>query len=688
MTVDRNKLEQLAMRQLQKGQLDRALDSYIQLLRADPRNRRVRKTIAELHLRLGQNKEAERRFLEVVESLRKEGNNRAAIPIYQQLIPLRPKDHEVIDELGDCYLAAGFPNDARKCYERAVEMTARLKPDKAQEIQRKLVRLAPGEVPLRVRHAELLEAAKWSERAFSAWVALGEESRRLGRPDDQARFLERALTLRDDWETRVGAAEARIKMGEPRQGLAHLQKAFAEKQTVAVIALLAEGLQAVQQLPKARQLWLQASRLYKEAGEVSAQVRALQAALECSGGEDAVIARELSAAGEALAQSKLRLDTLEWARPRTEREIEVVIRARVQADYGFPERALETLKGADDLRDALSVRIALAELLASQGDREGALEALTGLRAPTPESRQQLYIRRQLLAGEEIADAPEDELLDDDLLDDDDDLLDDDDDLLDDDDDLLDDDDDLLDDDDPTGEVVRPLAMLREADGDRLASSGDIAGAVDAYREAMNADPNNERVLVKLGEMMSRLDQEPDTSSVFRTGGTFAEVSPDDEVFDDTLFDDTLSSSPAGIIDDVDDFDDDFDDGFDDGFGDEPEDPALAEARARISVGMYREAASFLKGRQDLQAMTLVAKIRVAIGDLRGARNALRGALSAAVPGETGYTEALWTLSEVYIQAKKPRAALRMIEEIESTDSDYRPQEVADRRRGLALMSG
>ena len=53
MSVERNKLEQQAMRQLQKGRLEQALGSYQQLLRLDPRSRRVRKTVAELHRRLG-----------------------------------------------------------------------------------------------------------------------------------------------------------------------------------------------------------------------------------------------------------------------------------------------------------------------------------------------------------------------------------------------------------------------------------------------------------------------------------------------------------------------------------------------------------------------------------------------------------------------------------------------------------
>ena len=664
MAVDRNKLEQQAMRQLQKGQIEQALSSYQQLLRLDPRSRRVRKTVAELHLRLGQNKDAERRFLEIVESLRKDGKERSAIPIYQQLLRLRPKDHEIVDELGDCYRTSSFPTDARKCYEKAVEMTARNKPDKAQEIQLKLVALSPGEFPLRIRHAELLEASNWSERAFFAWVALGKESRRVGRPDEQARFLERAMTLREDWNVLVDAAEARIRMGDPRQGLVHLQKAHAEQQTVRVLALLAEGLQALDQKPKARQLWLQAARLYKEAGEIDRHVRALRGALECSGGQDPTIQAELKEADEVLALRSLRLWEQDWVQPNNQRQVEVVIKAKVEADYGFKDRARQTLEAASDIRKALSARIALAEILVDLGELEAALEELAQVTAPDAAATQQLHLRQQILRGEKPMSKAGDELNGDDLIDDD---------LIDDDDDLIDDDDELLDDstDDDDG-----VAAAHEAEGDRLAIAGRVKEAVAAYRTAIDADPTNDSLLVKLGEMMARLDDEPDDASSddfsfsFSQGGTFAEISPDD-----------IEDDPEGG------FGDGFDDGFDDDFDDEPaEDEALSEARARISVGMFREAVPFLKGRQDLPARTLVAQIQIGVGDLRGARNVLRSALGQSARGEQGYQEAIWTLADLYTQAKKPDAGLKMLDELQEADPSWRKRDCKARRRGLELM--
>ena len=682
MAVDRNTLEQKAMRLLERGRTQQALDTYLQILRQDPRNRRLRKTIAELHLRLGQNKEAERRFLEVVEALRKDGQDRAAIPIYQQLIPLRPKDHQMVNEQGDCYLAAGFPNDARQCYERAVEMTARLKPDQAQEIQGKIVRLAPGEMPVRVRQAELLEAANWSERAFNAWCALGTESARLGRPDDQVRFLERALTLRQEWGAVVDLAEAKIKAGDARGALVLLQQALQERKDVRIIALFGAAVQAVGQPAKAKQLWQQAARMYAEADDVENRAKALRAALECAGGRDAAIEAELKEADATLAQMSLRLDAQEWARPRSEREVEVVIRARVQADYGFPDRARQTLEGAADIRKVASVQAMLVEVLAMLGDDAAAISELSQVRPESIAGRQQVATRLAILRGETPPDG--DEIIEDEFIDDDE--------MLDDDDDLLDDDD-MLDEDDPTPVPTRaaPARSTRggssgsggesaEARGDTLARQGNLRGAAAAYREAMDADPNNEDVLFKLGDVMAMMeDDEPAPAPEPASGGfsfgdtTFAEVSPDD-----------MDLGPSSS----------FDDGFDDGFGgaparkERPLDPQLLQARGRISVGMFREAAPFLKGRTDLPAQVLIARIWLEVGDLRKARNILRGAVGQADKSGEDYLEALWTLVDVYTRAKKPDAALHMIEEIEAADRGWRRWMIRDRRAGLEVMLG
>ena len=69
MAIDRNLLEQEALALLNRGQVEKALNRYQALLRADPRDRRIRQKVAELLLRMGRRGEGERLLREVADSL-------------------------------------------------------------------------------------------------------------------------------------------------------------------------------------------------------------------------------------------------------------------------------------------------------------------------------------------------------------------------------------------------------------------------------------------------------------------------------------------------------------------------------------------------------------------------------------------------------------------------------------------
>jgi tetratricopeptide (TPR) repeat protein len=397
--TERDKLEQEALKLLEKGQTDRALERYQALLKADPRDRRVRQKVAELLLKLGRAPEAERHLREIVKALVSSGQERAAISVFQQLVKMRADDAELRTQLGDAYLAAGFPNDARAAYEQSVEML-RIQPAKAVEVQRRIIKLAPGEFPQKVKLGELMEAANWTEAAFLEWRGLSQEAQRLGRPDDRARFLELALRLRpDNVEVKVDAAEARVAMGEPRLAVPHLEAAIkAAPGNARALALLGTAYEKLDQTELARGIWLTVARNLKDAGDVVGRADALRHAVSC-GATDPVITAELSVADLQAERARLRLDGQDWAQPEVDAELLPVVRASVQARYGFPDRARRTLEGSGAVRGSRAVRVALAELLAATGDAAAAVRELAEIAPPSPAARDQLEIRSAALAG-------------------------------------------------------------------------------------------------------------------------------------------------------------------------------------------------------------------------------------------------------------------------------------------------
>lgn len=704
MVNERDRLEQEALKLLEKGQIDRALERYQALLKSDPRDRRLRQKVAELLLKLGRPAEAERHLREIAKGLMSAGQERAAIGVLQQVIKIKPDDPELRLLLGDCYLASGFPNDARTCFDQVLEMY-RTQPAKAIEVLKKLIRLSPGELPLKVKMAELMEAANWNEAAFAEWRNLAADALRHGRPDDRARFLEAALRLRSDAvEVRVEAADARLAMGEPRLAQVHLEGVVKLQPThVRAQTLFAQTLEKLERADLAREVWKTVARLNEGGGDATARADALRRAIAC-GDDNPVLKAQLAESDRLAERQKLRLDSQEWASPVDEAQAEVVLRAGVQARYGFPDRARATLLGARPaLRATLSLRIALAELYAAAGQPSEALAELSGLVAPTADAREQLAIRVAVLGG---APAAADEA----VIDDGDGHLDeivDDDEIIDDeptantadepaspfdvDDTFFDngDGDELVDDgptNPPEAPAVDAAAVARlEVEAARLARIGDRDGALEAYRQALEADPSRDDLLAKMSDLLSAPDPEPPFG---------VSTEPADALGD--LFGGGGSSFDLGDI-----------------FGALPAAPvapappprtapapapvaaaaprpvaggALLDAEAWLLLGKGREALAALGDQPALAARILAARALRAMGELPRASSELQGALAEAAEDDPSYAEALFELALLQAATQKLRGARRTLDELLDLAPDFRPADLAALRRALELV--
>ena len=136
----------------------------------------------------------------------------------------------------------------------------------------------------------------------------------------------------------------------------------------------------MEQQPKAKKVFLQLAKVFEERNDVVDRMDALQRAAACDP-DDAALASEVGAAVAMAERVKLRLSAQEWSAPSSEEEAQVVVRARVLADYGFPDRAKAVLEESNGVRESVSVRAMMAEVLAQLDDVSGAIaemEAIAG----------------------------------------------------------------------------------------------------------------------------------------------------------------------------------------------------------------------------------------------------------------------------------------------------------------------
>jgi tetratricopeptide (TPR) repeat protein len=647
MTNNRQRLEQEALQALNRGSVDGALQAYLNILRSDPKDRRIRQKVGDIYLKLGKQQDAERHLREVAEGLLKEGSHRMAVAVLKQLVGLKPDEPALHMDLGECYVAAGYGNDARVHFDTAMRLhVGASKPLEAAKAARRLADLAPAELPARMKLAELLEAGGDPAGAVTAFAEVLEEYRRRGRKDEVGRIAEIILKLKpDDVGTLLDAAAARVDAADHKKALGFLQVAFsAAPKEPRTLDLLSRAFEGVGQVEKAFKILVELSRVASERGDAQSEVDALRRAAGIMP-TDLDVKTRLADAEQRVQRLERRLTSLVLSQAANEDELRVQVRAEVLARYGFFSRAEQALRGGLQVRaDSVPLLASLAEVLVADGRADEALRVMERVLPHAGPERDQVLDRMVVLKG-----AAPDDLEEDDLGDaatspgaDEEEVV------------------------DQDSEIAPRGGESAEQRGDRLAESGDLVGAVTAYREALQEDPLNDGILAKFAALRQRgreatpaaparaappaEDVDP-FASLLEHDGTFAEVSP-------------TELEPVG--------------------GD-----TLEEARSLVSVGMHRQALELLEAAGDgLVVCTLRAQALRGMQKTQAALEALRDVVDEAGVGDEGYREALLELSGLFVATGKHRPALRVLDELAELDPAFRKAEVEAMRKAVKRLVG
>lgn len=679
MANDRNRLEQEALLHLNKGSLDGALNAYLQILKQDPKDRRLRQKVGELYLKLNRPQDAVKHLREVADGLVKEGNHRPAIAILKQIIAVIPDDPALQMDMGECYLASGYPNDARTAFDLAMRLYINLlNPGAAAKAARKVADLSPGEPALKLRVAELLEQTKDPTPALGVYQEVMAEYRRRGRPDEVGRVAELALRLKpDDMGLVLDAAAARVEGQEWKKAVAHLQPAFKQAPNdPRVLDLLARTFEGLEQPDRALKVLLELARVAAERKDAAAETDALRRAVKL-GMEEGDVRTRLTIAEAKLARAERRLSALALYQPATEELLRVQARTETLARYGFADRAEGELNAAL-LADpeAPPLIAAYAEILAGMGRIEEAISWMQKLLPTAGTEKAQVLDRIAVLQGEEEAPTAQvEELVDDEAED------------------VVDEE--IIDDEDEE-EVTNPRIGIAtkeptaEERGDLAAEKGDFAGALVAWREVLAEDPSNERVLQKIASLRTRAREQaekkeapkpppppapppPAPPAVAKSPpppSARAPAAEDEDVFARLL-------EEGGTLTEI-----------------EPEalpsseEDNLEEARSLVAVGMFQQGLDLVKPLPSLGARVVEAQALRGLGKIGEAVEVMREASNEASEDDPAYADALFELSGLYTATGKHKSALRLLEELADLFPDYRSQDVAARSKGLQKLLG
>jgi len=653
---NRDQLEQQAMLLLQKDKKEEAVDVYIKLLKLSKGDIRVRQKLADLYLALDKKPEAIRQLRDVAAGQIKEGQHRAAVVILKRLHELNPTDATTLGQLGAAQKAVGFNDDAKETLEKVVDMLE-TKPKQALPFVLELIALCPGEIPPKVKYAEVLGRCGRGDDAYAEWVKLGREARRRGSTLDQALFMERGLKIKEnDGECLERAAEARIALGSPKDALVHIQKAYAvNPDSTQVLSMLAQCFELMEQQPKAKKVLLQLAKVFEEANSVVERLDALKRASACDP-DDAALASEVGSAVAMAEKVQLRLTGCAWSEPASEDEAKVVVRARILADYGFPDRAKAVLEDSNGVRGSISVRAMMAEVLIQLDDAASAIAEMESIDADD-EARTDIATRilvvREDFGSLGTGEAAEVEMSID-VEDDEEMELE------------MDDEDDEDEEDAPAQEPVPEATghSGHEAEGDRLASSGDKDGAIVAYQAALEADPTNEAVLMKLGEMFAASDgggvDDMPMEALTPLGGdlkSFGAIGGQESSA-------RAGAPPVSSAVEL--------------------DEAYLELRGLIMLGQLEKAAVAAEERDDLLGACISAEIHALGGDAKKARRVLQEAMDEVDEDASGYPEGLWGLARYAAMLGKARTASRLLSELEALAPGHRHSDISVLNAGMS----
>jgi tetratricopeptide (TPR) repeat protein len=212
LAINKRKILESAQKHLQRGALDKALEDYRLLLKADPHDANVLLKVGDLYLKQGRREEAINAYLRVAQQFTRDGFDAKAVALYKQIARLDPKRQDVAVPLAELYARMGLVPDAIAALQSAADAAYRAgDKDGALELLRRMAALDPANTLNRLKLAELLAKEHHADEAAAEYEAVAEELERRGEDEERIRVLERMLSVAPDrMAERLEVARARL----------------------------------------------------------------------------------------------------------------------------------------------------------------------------------------------------------------------------------------------------------------------------------------------------------------------------------------------------------------------------------------------------------------------------------------------------------------------------------------------
>lgn len=197
--ADKAKLLQVAQKHLSKGNLDKAIKTFTQLVEVDPRDQRLILRLADIQARAGRKKEAIENYEKVAAGYIKQDFTPKAIAVYKTILRLDPELLSAYEKLAGLYKSQGLEAEALAQFENLFKVYERKNDeDKQISVLKLMADMDPENLGFQVRLGETLAKKGRKKEAAEAFAKAASTLSRRGFHDRASQLFEKITALNPD----------------------------------------------------------------------------------------------------------------------------------------------------------------------------------------------------------------------------------------------------------------------------------------------------------------------------------------------------------------------------------------------------------------------------------------------------------------------------------------------------------
>ena len=283
MSNKRDRLRASAQRNLQRGQIEKAIKDYTKIVEDDPDDIRTMLKIGDLQTRCGNFSEATAAYKQVASHYEDDGFHLKAVAVYKQVLKIDNSLKPIHQKLAELYAELGLISDACVQYEQlALIHEAAQDYEESIECLNKILEIDPANVPVRLKLAELMVQAMQVTHATAHFMKAAEKLQEQGKLEDANKVFERAYDLNpENLNAALASAEIYLQQGEAKRALAKLQPCF-DKNTkdIKTLSLMGESFSALKANRKATLVYEALAHIHRDTGDRNQYIQTLEKLIE------------------------------------------------------------------------------------------------------------------------------------------------------------------------------------------------------------------------------------------------------------------------------------------------------------------------------------------------------------------------------------------------------------------------